>query len=88
MPPSSSPTYSPTGPKDIWWFWGAEEGRGCEINTDQQIPDELPGPIAHVSAGSRHTFIILDDGTGTGRAVAFGFVESELGYRGHLGVSS
>mmetsp|Transcript_35448 Transcript_35448/g.62228 ORF Transcript_35448/g.62228 Transcript_35448/m.62228 type:complete len:374 (-) Transcript_35448:131-1252(-) len=43
---------------------------------------EIEGAIQDFSAGSQHTFFIEEGGT----AYAAGFVESDFGYRGHLGV--
>lgn len=65
-----------------WYYWGAEEGRGKELQTNQEVPEEILGEIIDVAAGSRHTFLIQGDGT----AIAAGFVESDFSYRGHLGV--
>ena len=37
----------------LWYFWGAEEGRGNKLGGNQQIPEEIPEDIIDVSAGSR-----------------------------------
>ncbi|KAL7534202.1 hypothetical protein ACHAXR_005726 [Thalassiosira sp. AJA248-18] len=80
--PSFSPTFSPTLEAVNWFYWGAEEGRGQQLQTNQQTPDEILGQIIDVSAGSRHTFLVQGDGT----AVVAGFIESDFSYKGHLGV--
>ena len=46
------------------------------------VPEESPSKLEDISAGSRHTFSIE---TG-GRAYVQGFVESEFGYLGHMGL--
>ena len=46
------------------------------------MPDPICLDTIDVSAGSRHIFIILDDGT----AVVSGYIESFADYRGHMGV--
>ena len=80
--PSYSPTFSPTLLGYNWYFWGAEEGRGNSIGTNQQVPQEIPDEIIDVSAGSRHTFLINSNG----ELIVAGFIESDFGYRGHMGV--
>ncbi|EJK48018.1 hypothetical protein THAOC_33222, partial [Thalassiosira oceanica] len=80
--PSYSPTFSPTLLGYNWYFWGAEEGRGNTIGENQQVPQEIPDEIIDVSAGSRHTFLINTDG----ELIVAGFIESDFGYRGHMGV--
>lgn len=52
------------------------------LGENMEEPLEIPAEIIDVSAGSRHTFLIQGDGT----AVVGGFVESDFGYRGHMGV--
>ena len=46
------------------------------------MPEEIPSSTADVSAGSRHTFIVHTDG----KVFVTGFVESALGYYGHMGL--
>jgi len=46
------------------------------------VPEEIEGEIRDISAGSRHTFLVQVDGT----ALATGFIQSESGYKGHLGL--
>ncbi len=46
------------------------------------MPQEIEAEITDVSAGSRHTFLIEADGT----VLAAGFIESDSGYKGHLGL--
>jgi alpha-tubulin suppressor-like RCC1 family protein len=65
-----------------WYYWGAEEGRGNNLGQNQQTPQEIPDDVIDISAGSRHTFLIEADGT----VQAAGFIESDFGYRGHLGL--
>ena len=74
---SQSPTLTPG-----WYYWGAEEGRGNDVGKDQTVPELIPDDIRDVCAGSRHTLLIQE----TGVAFAAGFVESKVGYRGHLGL--
>ncbi len=73
---------SPTLPGYDWYFWGAEEGRGNTLGDNQPVPDLIPDEIIDVSAGSRHTFLIQADGS----VVVAGFIESGVGYQGHLGL--
>ena len=73
---------SPTTPPLSWFYWGAEEGRRNALGKNQETPQEIPNTIQDVSAGSRHTFLVQTDGI----VYAAGFVESELGYYGHLGL--
>jgi alpha-tubulin suppressor-like RCC1 family protein len=73
---------SPTLKALNMYFWGAEEGRGNTLGDNQEVPQEIKGEITDVSAGSRHVFLIEEDGT----AQAAGFIESGAGYRGHLGL--
>lgn len=65
-----------------WYYWGAEEGRGNNLGQNQQTPQEIEDDVIDISAGSRHTFLIESDGT----VQAAGFIESDFGYRGHLGL--
>lgn len=80
--PTLAPTLSPTLIAVNWYYWGAEEGRGLPLGENQQVPLEIEGEIIDVSAGSRHTFLVWNDGT----VEAAGFIESDFGYRGHLGL--
>lgn len=80
--PTLLPTSSPTLIAVNWFYWGAEEGRGNTLGDNQQVPEEIQAKITDVSAGSRHIFLIDEDGT----AVVAGFIESGAGYRGHLGL--
>lgn len=71
------------GPKCHWWYWGGEEGRGEVVGPDQEVPDWQPEEVIDVSAGSRHSFYIHEDGT----AYVSGFIESFFAYQGHLGIN-
>jgi alpha-tubulin suppressor-like RCC1 family protein len=68
----------------MWYYWGAEEGRGNSIGANQPTPEKVESTsrVIDVSAGSRHSFIVQIDGTAT----VAGFVESPGDYRGHLGL--
>ena len=46
------------------------------------MPQQIEAEITDVSAGSRHTFLIEAGGT----VQAAGFIESDSGYKGHLGL--
>ncbi|KAL7527838.1 hypothetical protein ACHAXR_002156, partial [Thalassiosira sp. AJA248-18] len=70
------------GPKCHWWYWGGEEGRGDVVGENQELPDWQPEEVIDVSAGSRHTFYIEEDGI----AYVSGFIESFYSYQGHLGM--
>ena len=63
-------------------YWGGEEGRGSEVGENQEVPDFQETEVIDVSAGSRHSFIINENG----KASASGFIESFYGYKGHLGL--
>jgi alpha-tubulin suppressor-like RCC1 family protein len=73
---------SPTRIAFNWYFWGAEEGRGNTLGGNQEVPQQIEAEITDVSAGSRHTFLIEAGGT----VQAAGFIESDSGYKGHLGL--
>lgn len=80
--PTLLPTMSPSLGGVNWYYWGADEGRGLPLGQNTRVPLEIEGEIVDVSAGSRHTFLIEYDGT----VQAAGFIESDFGYRGHLGL--
>ena len=69
-----------------WFYWGANEGRGYPLGTDQRFPQFQDEPVlaADLSSGSRHSFLI--DGSGT--AYVSGFIESFGSYKGHLGIGT
>ena len=72
------PTFTPPN----WYYWGAGEGRANSFGDDQTTPDIDPQAILDISAGSRHTFKVL----ASGEVFVSGFVESKLGYYGHMGL--
>ena len=46
------------------------------------MPFEYQDEIRDISAGSRHSLLVRTDG----KALSVGFVQSESGYKGHLGL--
>lgn len=65
-----------------WLYWGANEGRGGELGTNQETPLLVDEDTSDVSAGPRYTLLIDSDGF----AYAAGFIESKFEYSGHFGV--
>ncbi len=80
--PTSEPTLEPTADISGWWFWGAEEGEAGVLGENQQVPRFQEDEVIDLSAGSRHSFLILKNGD----AFTAGFIESDFSYKGHMGV--
>ena len=77
--PTISPTIAETG---SWLYWGANEGRGETLGTNQEIPELIDEDVIDVTAGPRYTLKVNVDGD----AYASGFIESKFEYLGHFGV--
>jgi len=76
-------TFSPTREMKDFFFWGVPDSVGQE-SPDVTQPLNVGGDVIGIAAGSRYTFIILQDGS----ALSAGFVQSKNEYHGHLGLSS
>ena len=82
---SPFPSMAPSSVDDAcpYLYWGAQEGRGLgPLGTDQDVPDFVNTPVRDACAGSRHSFIIQEDGT----PYVSGFIESFNAYKGHMGI--
>lgn len=77
-----TPTSPPTQPPLNWYYWGANGGRGGGSEDDETVPFEYQDEIRDISAGSRHSFLVRTDG----KALSVGYIQSESGYKGHLGL--
>ena len=79
---SSPTTYSQLCEDNDFFFWGAPESVGEVSSIDATRPLQLDGNVTYTSAGSRYSFVVLNDGN----AVSAGFIESMGNYHGHLGL--
>eukprot|EP00804_Cyclotella_cryptica_P007661 CCRYP_015247-RB/>CCRYP_015247-RB protein AED:0.17 eAED:0.17 QI:1704/1/1/1/0.82/0.91/24/1518/1368 len=83
--PTATPTFSPTILETCnWLYWGANEGRGKTLGTNEEVPELIDEDIIDVTAGPRYTLLVDSEGN----AYASGFIESKFEYLGHFGVES
>jgi alpha-tubulin suppressor-like RCC1 family protein len=69
---------------NCWLYWGANEGRGETLGTNQETPELIDQDIIDLVAGPRYTLLVDVEGN----AYASGFVESKFEYLGQFGVDS
>ena len=85
--PTLAPTMNTPSPTVVadecnWFYWGGDEGKGGDVGENTETPAFQSSEVIDLSAGSRHSFVIDEDGV----AYVAGFIESFYSYVGHMGV--